>query len=315
MPGLSHYDILEVSPRASAEVIRAAYKSLMQRHHPDRNPDAIEATDRTALIAQAYAVLSDPQQRRSYDESLAKPPAAERSPQNGPRRTPVSGAGRAENAGRSSAWRAWYAAALILCIMAAGSGILFLSKENTATAPTRPEPMPLSAQRLDVTAPLAVPGQTAPWPVIDARPTKPDETPAQLQARTISAFVTDLSITLDATDPAQPGKAHVLRIPSLGLRVGTGEPGRFTRRIQAQRAQIIEQLLVTLAKAPYQELINADGDLYLKRQVAEAVIAVVGLDKAATTAAVTPPPQGLAVPLEAPAAPLEVLLPLSFSVN
>ena len=34
----SHYDILEVSHTASPEVIRAAYRSLMQRYHPDKNP-------------------------------------------------------------------------------------------------------------------------------------------------------------------------------------------------------------------------------------------------------------------------------------
>jgi curved DNA-binding protein CbpA len=57
----NHYDTLEVHPRASQEVIRAAYRSLMQRYHPDRNPGDVAAAARAASIAQAYDVLSDPQ--------------------------------------------------------------------------------------------------------------------------------------------------------------------------------------------------------------------------------------------------------------
>lgn len=66
----SHYDVLEVSPQASAPTLRAAYKSLMQRHHPDRVQTA-EAQGQARRINEAYELLSDPQQRRRYDEALA----------------------------------------------------------------------------------------------------------------------------------------------------------------------------------------------------------------------------------------------------
>ena len=67
----SFYETLEVSPRASSFVIRAAYRCLAQQHHPDKNPDAVGAGQRLTLINEAYAVLSDAVKRMSYDRSLA----------------------------------------------------------------------------------------------------------------------------------------------------------------------------------------------------------------------------------------------------
>jgi DnaJ-class molecular chaperone len=68
---ISFYETLEVSPRASNCVIRAAYRSLAQHHHPDKNPGASDAGTRLISINQAYAVLSDPAHRLSYDRALA----------------------------------------------------------------------------------------------------------------------------------------------------------------------------------------------------------------------------------------------------
>ena len=64
------YETLEVSPAASARVIKAAYRCLAQFNHPDKNPDAA-SSERFARINQAHSVLSDPQQRQRYDLSLA----------------------------------------------------------------------------------------------------------------------------------------------------------------------------------------------------------------------------------------------------
>ena len=67
---MNYYEILEVSPAASPEVIRAAYKSLMQRYHPDRNPDDASAAVRATRVVQAYEVLSDAERRAAYDREL-----------------------------------------------------------------------------------------------------------------------------------------------------------------------------------------------------------------------------------------------------
>ena len=63
----SPYEVLEVHPRASDAVIRAAYRCLVQRCHPDRNPGDPAAGERMSLINRAYALLADPLQRARYD--------------------------------------------------------------------------------------------------------------------------------------------------------------------------------------------------------------------------------------------------------
>lgn len=73
---MTHYDTLEISRQASPEVVRAAYRSLIQRFHPDRRPDDAAASRRAAAITVAYEVLSDPVRRAAYDRDLAARPRA-----------------------------------------------------------------------------------------------------------------------------------------------------------------------------------------------------------------------------------------------
>lgn len=63
------YNILGVSPNASLEDIKKAYRSLAMRHHPDRNMHPGSAT-RFNAIKSAYELLSDPKSRAAYDQTL-----------------------------------------------------------------------------------------------------------------------------------------------------------------------------------------------------------------------------------------------------
>ena len=63
----THYDNLKVSRDAPPEVIRAAYKSLTQKYHPDRNPDP-QAAKIMLHLNEAYEVLSDPEKRDNHDK-------------------------------------------------------------------------------------------------------------------------------------------------------------------------------------------------------------------------------------------------------
>lgn len=67
----NHYDNLKVARNAPPEVIRAAYKALSQKWHPDRNADT-EAHKYMAIINAAYAVLSDPVKRKEHDDWLSE---------------------------------------------------------------------------------------------------------------------------------------------------------------------------------------------------------------------------------------------------
>jgi len=64
----THYDNLKVSRDAPPEVIRAAYKSLSQKYHPDRHADSEQANRIMRLLNVAYEVLSDPVKRAEHDQ-------------------------------------------------------------------------------------------------------------------------------------------------------------------------------------------------------------------------------------------------------
>ena len=68
----THYDNLKVARNAPPEVIRAAYKTLSQKHHPDRNGNSENAIRIIQIINSAYEVLSDPEKRREHDEWIVR---------------------------------------------------------------------------------------------------------------------------------------------------------------------------------------------------------------------------------------------------
>ena len=64
------YEILEVSKNASKEVIEKAYKVLVKRYHPDVAQDKHLADKKMKSINNAYAILSDDDKRKEYDNML-----------------------------------------------------------------------------------------------------------------------------------------------------------------------------------------------------------------------------------------------------
>ncbi|MBM5458572.1 J domain-containing protein [Pseudomonas sp. P66] len=67
----THYHNLQVQEGADPAVIKASYKALAQRYHPDRNPDNPDESARIfRIITEAYEVLSDPAKRLKYDANL-----------------------------------------------------------------------------------------------------------------------------------------------------------------------------------------------------------------------------------------------------
>jgi len=94
-----YYAILGVLPSVEDFVIRAAYRALAQRYHPDKLPDCrATAEARMREINEAYAILSDERLRAKYDaqgisvRSSSNTRAAEDSAQVGHRQTPQNDA-------------------------------------------------------------------------------------------------------------------------------------------------------------------------------------------------------------------------------
>ncbi len=67
----THYDNLKVARMAPPEVIRAAYKALSQKYHPDKNPGDEKAARIMAILNTAYSTLSDAQRRKEHDEWIS----------------------------------------------------------------------------------------------------------------------------------------------------------------------------------------------------------------------------------------------------
>jgi molecular chaperone DnaJ len=63
-----YYEILGVSKTASAEEVKAAYRKLALKYHPDRNPGNKEAEEKFKEAAEAYEVISDVEKRKRYDQ-------------------------------------------------------------------------------------------------------------------------------------------------------------------------------------------------------------------------------------------------------
>ena len=63
-----YYEVLGVNKNADAATIKKAYRKLAKKYHPDMNPGDKEAEKKFKEASEAYAVLSDPEKRRQYDQ-------------------------------------------------------------------------------------------------------------------------------------------------------------------------------------------------------------------------------------------------------
>ncbi|MDR1283431.1 MAG: J domain-containing protein [Opitutaceae bacterium] len=144
----THYDNLKVSRDAPPEVIRAAYRSLAQKYHPDKNPGFEEDAHRIMRIINAsFAVLDTPDSRAAHDSWIAAKERESAAQSTPPYRSPVvttvpsrpPDAPRARKSGQYG-WRSVIVGGGIiigLMIWAANSGT---SPESVLSRPYSPPP-------------------------------------------------------------------------------------------------------------------------------------------------------------------------------
>lgn len=145
----THYETLSLARHAGPDLVRKAYRQLAQKYHPDKQQHgACEAQQVMARINDAYAVLSDPVRRASYDrwvEAHQARLAAERA---------VRAA--AQPGGFSAAWP-WYLLFATMTFTTAAVGTV----AYTAAVPTVAAPFPAAVQQTAVQPDSAVPASAA----------------------------------------------------------------------------------------------------------------------------------------------------------
>jgi hypothetical protein len=74
----TYYDVLQVERGAPPERVRAAYRRLAQKYHPDKMPDNANAARAMSAINAAYEVLSDAPRRAEHDLWIRRAEAGSR---------------------------------------------------------------------------------------------------------------------------------------------------------------------------------------------------------------------------------------------
>ena len=67
----TYYDVLGLKKDADDETLRAAYRALVRKYHPDLNPGDKTAEAKTMELNEAWETLGDPEKRKKYDMELS----------------------------------------------------------------------------------------------------------------------------------------------------------------------------------------------------------------------------------------------------
>lgn len=289
---MNYYEILEVSPKASPEVLKAAYKSLMQRYHPDKNQDNVEAAAHSVLLAQAYEVLSDSDKRAVYDIELKR--QLENSIKVRDRNLKVPQPVYLDEPKRKSSWL------LLLTSIVLVIWIVWLPKGEKPSSGTK-----TGKELLNETG--ALPGNQT-----DTQQNKASERVLGLGARTIPIYIKDLDVNLEASaelsDASANGTQHVLTIQTLGVVVGAFDAEKFISFLEDHKPYIKEKLAVKLESAKYEILIKNNGHPYLKQLILDSIGEITAtnrLEEYPSTGTESPAHYGV----------VDVLLPDSFAVK
>lgn len=287
---MNYYEILEVSPNASPEVLKAAYKSLIQRYHPDRNPGNSEAAKHSVLVVQAYEVLSDPGKRAAYDIELKWQLESLNNIRDRNRGTKT--AFSLDDSKSGSHWFLWLLIALF---------VLFLWFVWSFSGKNPP-----AGSKSQETGSLL--GGYQP----KSQQNKSSERAIPITARTIPVFIKDLKVNLESpaefTDASPVNSRPVLIIHTMGIVAGTFDPDKFILFMENNKEYIGQKLAEKLVSAKYEMLIKHNGDHYLKQIILDSIGEITDTNRFAEY-----PSPGAESPAHYGA--VDILLPDSFTVK
>lgn len=272
---MTHYDRLEVSHKASPEVIKAAYKSLMQRNHPDKNPDYKEAGERSALITQAYDVLSDTNRRTAYDLSISAATqlhASTHARGDSQTRPPASRRAESNTAGDRPYLHFW--TVIVATILFSGGISLYLLKNQSSGK--APATAPSAGINLADSKPQSNQNET----MVEGYGQNQRREDSGLTVRLPSVITVRLKDGLapqDSSLPTLPAeKRRFLHVPTIVVQIGPSDSIEFARHIEKNKLSINEKLEERLADANTDELLKTSGELYLRKFLLDAIQSIAG---------------------------------------
>lgn len=267
---MTHYETLEVSRQASPEVVRAAYRSLMQRFHPDRHPGDAAAAARAAAITLAYEVLSDADRRGAYDQSLATAAAADAMPaamRTARSASPARGHAQAARGGMGP-WWLW-----ALLVVGVVWGAVWFAKgrmdprgEIVAIRQAFADPATPEAKRRSLQARRQVILQQN--PLLQAESAQ--DAAIDLAGRTVELSEEPLVVQLKDN--------YVLTIPRLRIVLGSFDVANLKAHVARHRERLLQETLAQLARADPVPLAAGQGAAELKALVRTAVNGGLNID-------------------------------------
>lgn len=282
----TYYDILEVSPNASHAVIKAAYKSLMQRYHPDKNSGDPAMGKLTILISQAFDVLSDPEKRKAYDLGLAQHElnnstftdrvprresgvvTTQQAKQQSPSQEVLS---RPLDRTTESVPIVW----LVISVAFIWAVLVMATPKSQTNSEAQHQPLSekVEAEELARLGALAK---------VNAE-TEKNEAVSKV-ARTIPQLAKGITVSMP---PSKDGFnhcseyaicTHYIKIPVFGVVVRKNDSEKIIQHIWKNRALILEGVETELGKHLYTNLTQVNGEERLKKIILDQINEVVGTD-------------------------------------
>jgi len=274
---VNYYEVLEVSPRASQAVIRAAYKSLMQRYHPDKNNGDVDIAKQAILVGTAYEVLSNAESRAAYDVeiNLMGSKKSNSAPIQEREAKPLVEVSETKNN--------------FLTFFFILAGLLFLAIVINSQDKVRKEKQQEAQRIADMEY---------------VKQAEADYAKEDLKSRTIENFAQDLYVKL--YQPYGETVGHIIKIPKITIIVGSSDKERVIEYVKNNRPRLNQKListLVLLGDGKYSQLIKIDGEHYLRRLIQNDLNNEIGIDSILNYSGSDS--RGV----------VDVLLPMSFSVH
>jgi DnaJ domain len=272
---MNYYDLLEVSSKASPAVIKAAYKSLMQRYHPDKNHNDSASAQRTAQLVQAYEVLSDEARRAAYDQQInAQTVLYSASLQDANRilRRQTQLVQPKQHAAKSY-WLVWL---LIIATMAVALWFLMRPARTSGSgSPYGGQGLGLEDAKNKLAQPPAQPDDSA-SPRAEALP---GDAAKNLAPIANEVLLPDLQVTLMDAENLPVNTEKILKIPLLRLTANTPDAKKLIWYADDHKVLLWQNIESKLMRAKSAQLIAPDSAKYVQELVLQGVTDMLATHK------------------------------------